>query len=82
MRTMFLKHARRRKFTKLVTNHVLGHKDRLKRLAVVYEKCVANKIWRDHRASRPGFDRFLRARIIHLIDLLQKMRFDEGSFFK
>src|SRR5207249_3598421 len=82
MRTVFLKHTRRRKFAELVTNHVFGHENRLKNLSVVNQKRVADKIRRHHRASRPGLNWFLRARAVHLIDLLQKIRFDEGSFFQ
>jgi hypothetical protein len=41
---------------------------------------VADKVRRYHRAPRPGLDRLFRARRIHLIDLLQEMRLDEGSF--
>ena len=63
-----------------MTDHVLGDKDGVKYLSVVHQKRVADKIRRHHRASRPGLDRFLRARRVHLVDLLQKMRFDEGSF--
>ena len=79
MRTVFLKHTRRRKFTELVTNHVLGNKNGIKALPVVHQKGVADKIRRHHRAPRPGLDRFLRARRIHLVDLLQKMQLNEGS---
>ena len=79
MRTMLLKHARGRKFTELVTNHVLGNENGMKRFSVMHQKRVANKIRRHHRASRPGFDRFLNARAIHLVDLLQKIQLDEGS---
>ena len=82
VRPVLLKHPRRRKLAQLVTNHVFGHENRLKILSVVNQKRVADKIRRYHRAARPGFDRFLRARIIHLIDLIQQMRFDEGSFFQ
>ena len=81
MRTVFLKHARRRKFAELVTNHVFGHENRLEILSVVNQKRVADKVRRDHRAPRPGLDWFLYARAIHLVDLLQKMQLDEGSFF-
>jgi hypothetical protein len=80
MRTMFLKHARRRKFTELVTDHVLGNENGVKGLSVMDQKRVADKVRRNHRAPRPGFNRFLCARAIHLVDLLQKMRLDEGSF--
>ena len=80
MRTVFLKHTRRRKFAELVTNHVLGDENGMKRLSVMHQKRVADKIRRHHRASRPRLDRFLGARAVHLVDLLQKMRLDEGSF--
>ena len=80
MRTVFLKHARGRKLAQLMTDHVLGNENGIKRLSVMHQKRVTDKIWRHHRAPRPGFDRFFRARIVHLIDLLEKMRFDEGSF--
>ena len=77
---MFLKHARGRKFTELMTDHVLGNENGIKRLSVMHQKRVADKVRRHHRASRPGFDRFLGARRVHLVDLFKKMRFDEGSF--
>ena len=80
MGTVFLKHARGRKFTELMADHVLGNENGNKYLSVMHQKRVANKIRRHHRASRPGFDRFLHARAIHLVDLLQKMQLDEGSF--
>ncbi len=80
MRTVFLKHARRRKFAELVTNHVLGDENGMKRLSVMHQKRVADKIRRHHRAPRPGFDWFLYARAVHLVDLLQKIQLDEGSF--
>jgi hypothetical protein len=79
MRTVFPKHARRRKFTELVTDHVLGDENGLKGLSVVHQKRVADKVRRHHRAPRPGLDWFLYARAIHLVDLLQKMQLDEGS---
>ena len=70
MRTVLLKHARRRKFTELVTNHILGDENGIERLSVMYQERVANKIRRHHRAPRPRFDRFLYARAVHLVDLL------------
>ena len=82
MRTVLLKHARRRKFTELVADHVFGHENGLKILSVMNEKRVPNKIRRHHRAPRPGLDRFFGARVVHLVDLIQKMRLDEGSFLQ
>jgi len=80
VRTVLLEDARGRKFAELVTHHVLGDENGMKRLSVMHQKRVADKIRRHHRAPRPGFDRFLRARTIHLVDLFEKMRLDEGSF--
>ena len=80
MRTVFPKHACRRKFAELVAHHILGDKNGMKRFPVVYQKRVADKVRRHHRASRPGLDRFLDARRVHLVDLFKKIRLDEGSF--
>jgi len=80
MRTVFFEDARERKFPQLVPHHVLGDEDGIEGLSVVHQKCVADKVRRYHRASRPGLDRFFRARRIHLVDLLQEMRLDKGSF--
>ena len=82
MRAVLLEYARRRKFAELVANHILGDEDGIKSLSVVHQKRVADKIRRHHRASRPGLDRFLRARRVHLVDLVQKMRLDEGPFLQ
>jgi len=80
MRTVFPEHACRRKFTELVTDHVLGDENGVKRFPVMHQERVTDKVRRHHRASRPCFDRFLYARSVHLVDLLQKMGLDEGSF--
>ena len=80
MRTVFLKDSRRRKLAEFVSNHVLGDENGIESLSVVHQERVADKIRRHHRAARPGFDRLFRARGVHLVDLLEKMRFDEGSF--
>ena len=80
MRTVFSKHACRRKLAQFVTYHILGDKNGIKRLAVVHQKCVANKVRRHHRASRPGLDRFLDTRRVHLVDLFEKIQLDEWSF--
>src|SRR5437870_13759913 len=65
-----------------MTDHVLSDENGVKGLSVVHQKRVADKIRCHHRTPRPGFDRFLCARTVHLVDLLQKMRFDEGSFLQ
>src|SRR4029077_1199224 len=80
VRTVFSKQACRRKFAEFVADHVLSDKNGIKRFPVVYQKRVADKIRRHHRASRPGLDRLLDRRRVHLVDLFKKMRLDEGSF--
>ena len=80
MRTVFLKDPRRRKFAEFMPNHVFGDKHGNEGLPVVNQKRVADKIRRNHRTPRPGFDRFFSVRAVHLVDLFQKMRLDEGSF--
>src|SRR5438094_8208354 len=65
-----------------MTDHVLSDENGVKGLSVVHQKRVADKIRCHHRTPRPGFDRVLCARTMHLVDLLQKMRFDEGSFLQ
>jgi len=82
MRTVFPKHARRRKFAELMADHVLSDKNGMKYFPVVHQKRVADKVRRHHRAARPRLDRFLDARRVHLVDLFKEMRFDEGSFLQ
>src|SRR5207237_3190776 len=76
VRTVLLKDSGSRKLAELMPDHVLGDENGIKYLSVVHQKRVADKIRRHHRASRPGLDRLFRARGVHLVDLLQKMRFD------
>ena len=80
MRTVFLKDSRGRKLAEFMSNHVLGDEHGMKSLSVVHQERVADKIGCHHRATRPGLDRLFRTRGVHLVDLLEKMRFDEGSF--
>jgi len=80
VRTVFLEDSGKRKLAEFMTDHVLGDENGVKNLSVVHQERVADKIWRYHRAPRPGLDRLFRARRVHLVDLLQEMRFDEGSF--
>ena len=82
VRTVFLKDSRSRKLAEFMTDHVLGHKNGLENLSVMNQKRVPDKIRRHHRAPGPGFNRFFSARTVHLVDLLQKMRLDEGSFLQ
>src|SRR5437773_3980191 len=82
VRAMFLKHTRGRKFTELMADHVLGDENGVKSLSVMHQKRVADKIRCHHRTPRPRFDRLLCARTVHLADLLQNMRLDEGSLLQ
>ena len=79
---MLLEDSRGRKFTKLVSNHVFGDKNRIKNFAVVNEERVANELWRDRRAARPGLDRFLHVTGIHFVDLVENVLINKRTFFK
>ena len=70
VRTVLLKDSRWRKLAEFMSNHVLGDEHGIKRLSVVHQERVTDKIRHYHRASRPGFDRLFRARGVHLVDLL------------
>jgi hypothetical protein len=78
VRTVFLKHACRRKFTELVTDHVLGNKNGIESLSVVHQKRVPDKIRRHHRAPGPGF----LAPALFILSIFSK-RYDstKGPFF-
>jgi hypothetical protein len=81
VRTVFLKDTRGRKLTELVTDHVLRYENGDKNFAVVDHEGMADEIGRHHRTARPGLDRFLYPRRIHLVDFLEKMRRNERPFF-
>ena len=80
MRTVLLKHTRRRKFAELVTNHVLNdaHGDEIS--SVVHTDCKANHFRCDRRGTCPRFDHGLVAGL-QFENLLQELLIDEGSFF-
>src|SRR6516164_863899 len=82
MRTMFLKCSGRRKLAQLVPNHVLGHKNRIEDLAVVYEKCMPNEVRRNHRPPRPRFYRLLGSASTHLLDFFEQLEIYKRTFFE
>ena len=77
-----LERARRRKFTELVSDHVLSHIDRNVTLAVVHAERQTDHVRRNRRTSRPGLNhlRTLTAgpnALNHLANAL----IDPGTFF-
>jgi len=78
---VLLENAGRRKLAELMANHVFGYEHGIKNLAVVNKKRVADKVGRDGRPARPGLDRTLGGRLIHLIDLFEQMLLNERTFF-
>ena len=48
--------ARRRKFTQLMADHILGNKDRDVAFSVVHPKRHTDHVRRDRRTPRPGTD--------------------------
>jgi len=53
VRNMFLKHARGRKLTELMTDHVLGTKNGRERLSLCTKRCGQHKPASPYRESRP-----------------------------
>ena len=70
------------KLPELVADHVFRHEDGDEIATVVDQECVANKIRRDHRATRPGFDRTLAVGFVQFVDLSEKLLINERSFFE
>jgi hypothetical protein len=79
---VLLEDARGRKFTKLVADHVFGDEHRDEGLAVVNVEGVANEVRRDRGATGPRLDRLLLSGVVELVDLVEKLPFDEGAFFE
>src|SRR6266404_566181 len=78
---VFLEDARERKLPQPMADHVLGHEHRVKDFAVVHAKSEADKIGRDHRAPRPGFDRGLGLGVLGLLDFSLQMAVPKRPFF-
>jgi hypothetical protein len=78
---VFLKRARQRKFTQLVSHHVFRHKHRVEHLAVVNRERQADKLRRDRRAARPGLDRRFLIRRLRLLDFFQQATLNKLTFF-
>src|SRR5208283_1731333 len=64
----------------LVADHVLRDVHGDEQLAVVDVEGVADEVRRDGRAARPRLDRFARAGLDRLLDLLEQVVVDEEAF--
>ena len=82
MRTVFLENSGRRKFSQLVTNHILGHEYRNECFAVVHIESVANEVRCDGATTGPSLDGFLCAGVIHPVDLVEELPLPKRAFFK
>lgn len=82
MGTVLLEDSRRRKFSKLVPNHVFRDEHGVKDFAVVDEERVPHEVRRDCRTTRPCLDWLLDGAVVHFVDLFKKMLIDERSFFE
>src|SRR5690349_11034905 len=81
MSTVFLECAGQRKFTQTMAHHVFRNEHRVEDLAVMNVERQPDKIRRDHRTARPGFDRSLRLGVLSLLNLGQQMVGDKRTFF-
>ncbi len=71
----------RRKFTQLVSHHVLGNVDGNEFSSVVHSDRVPYHLRNDGRSARPGFDDDGFIGLIQMLDLLQEMIIQKGSLF-
>ena len=78
---MLLERARQGKLTQAVSDHVFSDKHRIEHFAVMDVKGQPDKIRRDHRAARPGFDRLLGLGLLGFTNLFQEVAVDERPFF-
>jgi len=67
--------------TQLVTDHVLGNKNRDELIAIVHSQSVTDELGGNGAAPRPGFDHLLLIDPVELIDLGQQIGIDEGPLF-
>ena len=56
-----------------MADHVFRDKHRNEYLAVVYVERMSNELRDDHRVARPGLDRGLASRILHLAHLFDEL---------
>ena len=79
---MALKDPRRRKLTKFVPDHVLGHENGDMAFAVVNPEGQPDHIRRDRRTPRPGLDRWwLLAAFLYPFQGLYDAQINERPFF-
>jgi hypothetical protein len=71
-----------RELAKLMTDHILIYVDRDELVAVMYGKSMTNKLRRNRRPPRPGFDHPPVTASIHFGDLLEQLAVDVGTFFQ
>lgn len=82
MRAMLLEDSCRRELSELMADHVLCHKYGVENFAVVNQEGVADKIRCDGGTTRPRLDGLFVSSVIHLINLLEEMQINKGSFLK
>src|SRR5580658_4791787 len=77
---MTIERAGRRKLSKLVTDHFLGHDNRDVLLAVVDTKSQPDELRQDSRAARPDADHLMAARRARRIHLLHQIAVEKRTF--
>ena len=63
---MATERASRRKFTQLVSDHILGNVHGNELISVMHSNSLTHKIRRNHRSSRPSLYRNLLVRLLCL----------------
>src|ERR1700722_1826882 len=76
------KSPRRRKFTQLVSDHLLGDVHRNELLAVVHRQRVPDHVRQNRRTARPGLQNFLFVAGVQAFHLLTQVAIDERSLLQ
>lgn len=78
---VFLKCARRRKFSEAMPHHVFRHEHGIENFSIVNGKRQPDEIRRDRRAARPCLNRRLSVRLLGLDDFPHQVVVNERTFF-
>jgi hypothetical protein len=70
----------RRKLTQFVTYHVLRNVHRYMPATIMDSQGMPHELGENGRSARPSFDNLTVALAIHLLNLLEETRGDEGAF--
>ena len=80
MSSVLLESTSERKLAQPMPDHVFSYENRVEHFPVVNIERQPDELRRDHRSTRPSFDRRLRIGRLRLVDLVQKVLVDKRAF--